>query len=82
MTNAMILMIYFPLVIVGLGQALIVGMNAAGRVLHDADKSKVRGTIHAKFNEDGHAHCDVDDKRETAHLPQLRRRPVASLSRF
>ncbi|MGQ0667368.1 MAG: hypothetical protein ACT4O4_10055 [Nitrospiraceae bacterium] len=82
MANITMLMVYFPLVIVGLGQVLIVGMSPARRVLHDAANARTWGAIHSKFGESRKTQCDVVDKRAAARLPQLPRRPVVGLPRI
>ncbi len=79
MANIMMLMVYFPLVIVGLGQVLIVGTRPARRVLHDAANTRTWGAIHSKFGESRKTQCDVADKGATARLPQSPRRPVVGL---
>jgi hypothetical protein len=82
MAYTILLMHYFPLIIVGLGQVLIAGMSPARCALREAARANAWGNVHAQFGEYRPVHRDVADKRAPVHLPQLPGRPVASLPRL
>jgi hypothetical protein len=74
-----IAMIYFPFVIVGLGQAFIAGTLPAGRVFRATANARVWSNTHTALSAGRNIQSDGVDKRAIARLPQSSRRPVASL---
>lgn len=71
MTTVTILMVHFPLVIVGLGQMLITGTAPANRALQGAANMRTRGTVHANFLGRRTSQGEVVEKRATAGLPRI-----------
>lgn len=82
MTTLTIVMVYFPLIIVGLGQVLILGTSPAGRTLQDAAKARAWRSVRANRYESSSGQGEIVDNRATARLLHLPVRPVASLPRI
>lgn len=82
MTTLTIVMVYFPLILVGLGQVCILATSPAGRTLQDAAKTRVWRSVRANLYENRNGQGEVVDKRATVRLVHLPGRPVASLPRI
>jgi hypothetical protein len=70
MAHMIDLMVYFPFIIVGLGQALILGTSPTGRVPAHAAKATARGTIHGRFGESRHTPGNRPHKKATVPFPR------------
>jgi len=81
MTHIIDLMVYFPFVIVGLGQVLILGTSPAG-ASRTAAKTRAWGVTHGRFAETRYTPAHRTEKKALVHLPQVPRHPVASLPRI